>query len=103
MKEIQPAELAEKLKSGEKLNIIDVREDEEVAGGIIPGAKHIRLGEIPERINELEEGKHYYMVCRSGGRSGRATEYLEAKGIQATNMAGGMLAWEDDVEIPDEK
>ncbi|MFC4404901.1 rhodanese-like domain-containing protein [Gracilibacillus xinjiangensis] len=102
MKEIQPAELAEKLNSGEKLNIIDVREDDEVAAGVIPGAKHIRLGEIPERMNELDKDEHYYMVCRSGARSGRATEYLEANGIEATNMAGGMLAWEEDVVIPGE-
>ncbi|SER80027.1 Rhodanese-related sulfurtransferase [Gracilibacillus ureilyticus] len=100
MKEIQPTELADKLKQGEKLHIIDVREDDEVATGMIPGAKHIRLGEIPERIDELDKDEHYYIVCRSGGRSGRATEYLEANGINATNMNGGMLAWEDEIEVP---
>ncbi|MFC4387090.1 rhodanese-like domain-containing protein [Gracilibacillus marinus] len=100
MKEIQPSELAAKLKAGEALNIIDVREDEEVEEGMIPGAKHVRLGDIPERIGELDSSKHYYMVCRSGARSGRATEFLESNGIEATNMAGGMLAWEDEIELP---
>ncbi|MFD2657076.1 rhodanese-like domain-containing protein [Gracilibacillus thailandensis] len=101
MKEIQATELANKLKNGEKLNIIDVREDDEVAQGIIPGAKHIRLGEIPDRLEEFNQDEHYYMVCRSGARSGRATEYLEANGIEATNMEGGMLAWEDETELPE--
>ncbi len=81
MKEIQASELAQKLNEGEHLNIIDVREDDEVATGIIPGAKHIRLSEVPDRLNELDEKEHYYMVCRSGGRSGKATEYLEQKAI----------------------
>ncbi|UOQ86379.1 rhodanese-like domain-containing protein [Gracilibacillus salinarum] len=98
MNEIQPNQLAEKLKEGEKLHIVDVREDEEVAQGMIPGAKQIRLGEIPDRLDEFDQNQHYYMICRSGARSGRATEYLEANGIKATNMTGGMLAWEDEVE-----
>ncbi len=98
MKEIEAAELANKFKDDKNVNIIDVREDEEVEEGIIPGAKHIRLGEIPERIEELNKNEHYYIVCRSGARSGRAAEYLEAKGYDATNVEGGMLAWEDETE-----
>ncbi|SFM43495.1 Rhodanese-related sulfurtransferase [Gracilibacillus orientalis] len=101
MKKVQATELAEKVKNGEKLNIIDVREDDEIAQGIIPGAKHIKLGEIPDRLEEFNKDEHYYMVCRSGGRSGRATEYLEGNGIEATNMEGGMLAWEDETDIPE--
>ncbi|RKQ33568.1 rhodanese-like domain-containing protein [Oceanobacillus halophilus] len=98
MSEISAKELQSKLENGEQLNIVDVREDDEVAQGIIPGAKHIRLSEIPQRTNEFEKDKHYYMVCRSGGRSGRATEFLKEQGYDVTNMAGGMLAWEGDVE-----
>lgn len=99
MKEISTAELKNKMEKGESLHIIDVREDEEVAAGIIPGASHIKLGEIPERLDELDQDKHYYMVCRSGGRSGKASEYLEAKGFQATNVAGGMLDWHGEIEV----
>lgn len=98
MNEISAKELQEKLEKGESLYLIDVREEDEVSQGIIPGAKHIRLSEIPERMNELDKDKHYYMVCRSGGRSGRATEFLKEQGYQVTNMSGGMLAWEGDVE-----
>ena len=59
------------------LEIIDVREDDEVAEGIIPGAKHITLGDIPTRISELSKDKEYVMVCRSGGRSNRPGVQLE--------------------------
>lgn len=98
MKEITARELQQKLVSGEELHIIDVREDMEVATGKIPGAKHIPLGQIPDRYNELDKNKHYYMVCRSGGRSGNACQFLIQQGYNVTNMAGGMLAWEGEME-----
>ena len=68
MKQITAIELEQKIKAGENVNIIDVREDEEVATGTIPQAKHIALGELPNRLNELDKNVHYYMVCRSGGQ-----------------------------------
>lgn len=98
MKEITAKELERKRDAGEKLNIIDVREDEEVEMGIIPGAKHIALGQIPESLNELNKNEHYYMVCRSGGRSGSACDFLIQNGYNVTNMVGGMLDWEGEVE-----
>ncbi|MCA0971278.1 rhodanese-like domain-containing protein [Halobacillus litoralis] len=94
MKTIQPKEVEQKLNQGENLNIIDVREDDEVAEGMIPGAKHIKLGTIDERAGELDSSKSYIMVCRSGGRSGKATQILEQKGLDVTNMEGGMMSWE---------
>ncbi|HLR63342.1 MAG TPA: rhodanese-like domain-containing protein [Lentibacillus sp.] len=98
MKQITTKQLAEKIKNNEGVNVIDVREDDEVAQGKIPGAKHIPLGEVPERLDEIDKDKHYYMVCRSGGRSGRASEFLDAQGFQVTNVDGGMLQWDEDVE-----
>lgn len=98
MKEITAKDLAKKLKNGEKVSIIDVREDEEVAQGKIPGARHISLGEIPEKLNEINKDQHHYMVCRSGGRSGKACAILKEQGYNVTNVAGGMLDWEDEVE-----
>ncbi|WP_373895204.1 rhodanese-like domain-containing protein [Virgibacillus natechei] len=98
MKEITTKELAEKAKNNENINIIDVREDDEVAQGKIPGAKHIPFGEVPDRLDEIDKDKHYYMICRSGGRSGKASEFLKAQGYDATNVDGGMLDWNKDVE-----
>ncbi|EGA89574.1 rhodanese-like domain-containing protein [Planococcus donghaensis MPA1U2] len=93
MKTITADELQKRVESGEELNIIDVREDDEVATGMIPGAKHIPLGEMEERVGELDAQKEYYMICRSGRRSEMAGGILETNDIDATNVEGGMLAW----------
>lgn len=93
MLEITTDELAEKLAKGEAVNLIDVREEDEVATGAIPGIVHIPLGEVESRLSELDKEKDYIVICRSGGRSGRATEILTQAGYKATNMVGGMLDW----------
>lgn len=98
MEEITAKELEQKISAGEKLNIVDVREDDEVATGKIPGAKHIPLGQIPDRLDEFDKHEYYYIVCRSGGRSGRACQFLVEMGYNVTNMAGGMLDWEGEKE-----
>ncbi|OIU71868.1 rhodanese-like domain-containing protein [Rossellomorea aquimaris] len=97
MKELSTKEVQELLKNDEP-NIIDVREDDEVAAGMIPDAKHIPLGSIESRMDELDKSKEYIMVCRSGGRSGRAAQILENQGFKVINMTGGMMAWEGEVE-----
>lgn len=94
MKEISTWELQEELESGKELHLIDVREDDEVAVGIIPGAVHIPMGEITSRIDELDKETPYIIVCRSGNRSGKVAAYLEQQGYDATNMVGGMMEWE---------
>lgn len=89
------AKEVEKLLDEEKtLNIIDVREVDEVAEGKIPGALNIPLGLLEFRMHELDKSKEYVMVCRSGGRSGRASQFLESQGFKVINMNGGMLSWE---------
>lgn len=93
MREILPKEVEELLKEGKQVNLIDVREIAEVETGKIPGAVNIPLGFIADRLNELNPAKEYIVVCRSGARSGRATQFLEDQGYQVSNMRGGMLAW----------
>jgi len=83
---------------GEELNLIDVREVEEVAQGKIPGAINIPLGLLEFRMHELDKAKEYIMVCRSGGRSAQASKFLESHGFNVINMTGGMLAWEGPIE-----
>lgn len=95
---IQPEQLDGMIKNNEDVFVIDVREDEEIMIGKIPNAKHIRLSEIPERYEELDTSKEYVVVCRSGRRSEKATEFLQEKGFKAKNMIGGMLKWQGDVE-----
>ncbi|KEO81402.1 rhodanese-like domain-containing protein [Tumebacillus flagellatus] len=96
---IIPLDVQERLARGEIMNIIDVREPEETATGMIPGAKHIRLSEIPQRKNEIAPDVETILVCRSGNRSGQACEYLAAQGFRnVKNMMGGMLGWKGPVQ-----
>lgn len=60
---ITPEELKEKLEKGEKLNLIDVREEEEVQEGMISEAKHIPMGEIPNSLDQLDKQKEYIFIC----------------------------------------
>ncbi|WP_397326794.1 rhodanese-like domain-containing protein [Paenibacillus sabuli] len=89
-----------KLKRGEKLNLIDVRELDEWTEGHIAEARHLPLGELPGRVAELyeDEDAPLVLVCRSGGRSGKACDYLSAQGYNPINMQGGMLAWSGGVK-----
>ncbi|AFU11476.1 rhodanese-like domain-containing protein [Bacillus toyonensis] len=97
MKEITAREVEERLLRNEEIHVIDVREVEEVREGKIPGVLHIRLGLLEFRMHELDKNNEYIIVCRSGGRSARAVQFLEGYGFQVINMVGGMLAWEGKV------
>jgi rhodanese-related sulfurtransferase len=94
-KEITPQELATRLNSGESLMIIDVREPQEWNEAHIEGAKHIQLGQLLERLDELDPTREMFMVCRSGSRSGLACEMLSERGFDVVNMTGGLSAWSD--------
>ncbi|HWO76817.1 MAG TPA: rhodanese-like domain-containing protein [Bacillus sp. (in: firmicutes)] len=98
MKQLHAKEVETMLNETKDLNIVDVREVDEVATGKIPGAIHIPLGLLGFRMHELDKSKEYIVVCRSGGRSGRACQLLESNGFQVINMTGGMLDWEGKTE-----
>lgn len=98
MKTISPEQLKGKLEADEAVNLIDVREVAEVEAGHIPGITHIPLGLLEFRMQELDRKTPYIMVCRSGGRSGQATMFLELQGFDVTNMTGGMLEWSGEVK-----
>jgi rhodanese-related sulfurtransferase len=98
MKTMTAKEVETLLHEGKTLNMIDVREVDEVEVGKIPGAIHIPLGLVEFRMHELDKSKEYVMICRSGGRSGRAAQFLESQGFNVINMTGGMLTWEGKVE-----
>ncbi|MCP1144161.1 rhodanese-like domain-containing protein [Lysinibacillus endophyticus] len=99
MKTMSTEELINLLDANEDLNIVDVREDNEVEEGMIPGAIHIPLGQIPERANELDSSKEYILVCRGGVRSEKACQYLESQGFQVVNLEGGMMAYDGELEF----
>lgn len=73
--------------------LIDVREPDEVAGGTLAGARNIPLGELPDRLTELDPARRVVLLCRSGNRSGAAAEFLTENGFDdVVNLTGGMLA-----------
>jgi rhodanese-related sulfurtransferase len=73
--------------------VLDVREPAEFTAGHIVGASLIPLGELPDRVAEVPEGGPVIVVCRSGNRSGVATDTLRSAGRDAWNLQGGMNAW----------
>lgn len=76
--------------------LIDVREADEYAAGHAATATLIPLSEFTSRVGELDTTRDIYLICRSGNRSGQACEYLsEARGIEAVNVEGGTMAWEE--------
>lgn len=86
-------QLSDHLQKDSDIQIVDVREADEVASGMIAGAKHIPLGELPARLGELDKSRRVVAVCRSGRRSEAAAEQLAAAGFTSFTMTGGMLDW----------
>jgi rhodanese-related sulfurtransferase len=95
MEDITVSELKSRLDKGDKFYFLDVREEWEYEEDNL-GAENIPLGELPHRINELENYKDEEIIvhCRSGARSGNAKKFLESKGYtQVRNVLGGILAF----------
>jgi adenylyltransferase/sulfurtransferase len=96
--EIQPIELACRLKAGEDLFILDVREPHEyhicnLHGYLIP------LRELPQRMHELDPGRTIVAHCKAGARSAQAVELLRRSGFQhVTSLAGGIIRWAEEVD-----
>lgn len=73
--------------------LLDVREDDEWAAGHAPDAHHLPMGEVAGRLADLPQAEPLYVICRSGGRSGRVVAYLVQQGYPAVNVDGGMRSW----------
>ncbi|WJW75547.1 rhodanese-like domain-containing protein [Thiohalobacter sp. IOR34] len=89
---------ATQLMSHEDAIPVDVREDEEYRKGHIAHALHIPLGQLDQRLAELEKyrDRPLLLVCRSGSRSNRAGSLLRKAGFESIyNLAGGIMAWEN--------
>lgn len=99
MKEKSVKELKAMMDNGEDFVLIDVREPDEYEICNLGGVQ-IPLGDIPARMSEIPTDKTVVMQCRSGGRSGNALAWLEANGDYDNlyNLAGGILAWADEID-----
>lgn len=97
IKEVTSEEIIKRIGNDQNMVIIDVRENEEVANGMIESAKHIPLETIPHSVNELDKEKDYVFVCRSGGRSMTAAAFMDEHGFNVSNLKGGMKEWTGEV------
>ena len=88
---IEVAQVPDPIPEG--VTVLDVREPVEWHHGRIEGAVHIPLTEIPARVEELPVDQQLLVVCKVGGRSAQATAFLREKGLEAINLAGGMIDW----------
>lgn len=77
---------------GPTARVIDVREPSEWDAGHVAHAELVPLATVPDRLERFD-GAPTYVICRSGNRSGTACRFLLDRGIDAVNVAGGMLAW----------
>jgi len=91
--QISADELAARIGTDREPTMVDVREPAEVAEWSIPGARNIPLGQLEARIDELPSEGPVVVVCASGNRSTTATDLLRGRGLEASNLTGGMAAW----------
>lgn len=73
--------------------LIDVREVDEFTAVHAVGAVNIPMSEFPSRVAEVSPDQEVYVICKLGGRSAQVGEYLEARGYDVINVAGGTDAW----------
>lgn len=91
--EIEASDLQEML-ADQKVQIVDVRNDDEVARGVIPGAVHVPLAMIPVKFESFGSEEPLIFYCHSGIRSAQAAAFVANKGrAHVFNLHGGVLAW----------
>jgi rhodanese-related sulfurtransferase len=91
--QIPEIEVAEAFDERTETFLVDVREPHEWAAGHVEGARHLPLGLLAAAVGDLPADRRIAVICRSGARSGRATEALLDWGFDAVNVGGGMQAW----------
>ena len=100
LEEITATELNNLIKNDREVQIIDVREPFEVEIARIPNTKLIPLGEIVNRVKEIDQSRTAVIHCKAGGRSAKAIAALQESGYRGKllNLKGGITAWSDDVD-----
>ena len=97
--EIDALEVKKRFDSNENLNIIDVRELDELKICKIDATTHIPMMEIPNQIDQLDKESELIILCRSGVRSHRVCHFLLSRGFKnVKNFSGGILDWIQQVD-----
>jgi rhodanese-related sulfurtransferase len=96
--EITVQDLKQKLDNGEDVNVLDVRERHEYEVANL-GVRLIPLGELPQRLAELDQDESFAIHCKTGGRSAKAVKLLQDAGFQHVyNVKGGITAWSEEID-----
>lgn len=101
MKQMTATELQALLDSGVKPLMLDVREAHELSNGMIEGAVHIPMNEVPARLEDFasQQEQAVVIICRSGQRSAQVGQFMEHVGFtDVINLEGGMNSWATDVD-----
>ncbi|WP_455199489.1 rhodanese-like domain-containing protein [Kaarinaea lacus] len=78
----------------QSFRIIDVREIQEIAQGMVPGSEPVPLRTLPARLAELDRDEKFVLVCRSGARSAQAVMFMQQNGFENVyNLRGGIMGW----------
>jgi sulfur-carrier protein adenylyltransferase/sulfurtransferase len=98
--EISATDLKRRMDAGEDIQLIDVRQPEEWSFARIEGAKLIPLGELLNRMSEIDENRETVLHCKAGMRSARGVEALQRAGFKGEikNLKGGITAWSNEVD-----
>jgi len=96
--EITPAEFISRREQGAPLTLLDVREPWELAVANVPDTLNIPMGEVTQRLSEIDRRQPVVVLCRSGRRSLEVAKLLQQNGYEVSNLAGGILAWSRDVD-----
>ena len=97
--DISATDLAARLRNGEKIRLIDVREPHELAISSLPGEEVFPLGQLAARLSELDSAREIVLFCKTGTRSSRALELLVSAGFRKVkNLKGGINAWAREVD-----
>lgn len=100
MREITATELKQRLDKGDDIQIMDVREANELAIAKLPNSIHIPLAQVVNRMSEIDPNRETVVHCKMGGRSARAIEALQRSGFTGSllNLKGGIIGWSNDVD-----
>lgn len=96
--EITPTEFVARRERGESLTLLDVREEWELGVAGVPGILHIPMGQVADRLDEIDRSREVVVLCRSGRRSLQVANFLQQNGFRAVNLAGGILAWSSELD-----
>ena len=99
--EIDQVTLQQQLANASCGSLLDVREDYELARGILPGAIHIPMSQLETRVSELSQDAAYVVYCEHGVRSLHVTAWMIHLGYKVQSLAGGFAEWRGPVQLPE--